>query len=49
MHRDQQQQDAAVAMPDTVRRVQVVFAICMQVQGLRCPTAALRTHGSPLR
>ena len=49
MHRNQEQQDAAVAVPDAVRRVQVLFAVCMQVQGLRRTTATLCTRGSLLR
>jgi hypothetical protein len=44
VHSNEQQQDAAMAVPDAVRRIQVLLAICVQVQGLRCLTVALHTQ-----
>jgi hypothetical protein len=38
-----------MAMPDAVRGIQVLFAICVQVQGLPCPAAALRMYSSVIR
>lgn len=49
MHSNQQQQYTAMAMPHAVRRVQVLFAACVQVQGLPCTAAALSTQHGLLR